>query len=115
LITLAGEPAPVSPSARLIADNFAALQVDETPSTLLSAARAFETRTVARNKPVEPLAQMKVPSNSRRSAMIAGATLVSTTAPVVTGEHAVRGLSDERLYESISRVNARGAGMLVKF
>jgi hypothetical protein len=115
LITLAGEPAPVSPSARLIAENFAALQVDETPTTLIGASRAFEARMVARNKPVEPLAQMKVPSNSRRSAMIAGATLISTTAPVVTGEHAVRGLSDERLYETISRVNARGAGMLVKF
>lgn len=122
LITMAGVPGSedstsVSPSARLIADNLAALQSDDSvvPSSLLGGARAFEVRTVARNKPVEPLAQMRVPSGSRRSALITNATLVSTTAPVVTSERAARGLSDERLYERISRVNAQGAGMLVKF
>ncbi len=107
-----------SPSARLIAENLAVLQADDATfaNPLLGSARAFETRgTVARNKPVEPLAQLRVPSSARRSALIASATFVSTTAPVLTSDRAARGLSDERLYETVSRVNARGAGMLVKF
>lgn len=125
LISLGGGPATAeettavsSPSARLIAETFAALQAEEPMLSrqLLSPARGFETRVLpARNRPVEPLAQMKVPSGSRRSNLIASATLASTTAPVVTSDRSARGLSDERLYETISRVNARGAGMLVKF
>lgn len=110
--------ADLSPSARLIAENVAALQATEpvlsTPA-IMASVTGFEARTAGRSKPIEPLSQMKVPSGTRRSNMIAAATLISTTAPVVTGERAARGLSDERLYESISRINARGAGMLVKF
>jgi hypothetical protein len=116
--TTTGTNEDLSPSARLIAENVAALQSTEpilsTPA-IMASVTGFEARTAGRSKPVEPLSQMKVPSGSRRSNMIASATLISTTAPVVTGEHAARGLSDERLYESISRINARGAGMLVKF
>lgn len=108
----------LSPSARLIAENFAALQISETAlsSQLLSPARGFETRALpARTKPVEPLAQMRIPSGSRRSNLIASATLASTTTPVLPKERSARSLSDERLYETVSRVNAFGAGMLVKF
>ncbi len=107
-----------SPSARLIAENFAALQADEpfVARRWQSPARGFETRVLpARAKPVEPLSQMKIPSVSRRSYLIASATLAATTAPVLASDRSARGLSDERLYETISRVNARGAGMLVKF
>jgi hypothetical protein len=107
-----------SPSARLIAENFAALQADEpfVARQWQSPARGFETRVLpARAKPVEPLSQMKIPSGSRRSNLIASATLAATTAPVLASDRSARGLSDERLYETISRVNARGAGMLVKF
>jgi hypothetical protein len=106
------------PSARLITDNFAMAQCDESPLSrqLLSPARGFEARALpARNRPVEPLAQMKVPSGSRRSNLIASATLASTTGPVLASERSARGLSDERLYDTVSRVNARGAGVLVKF
>lgn len=102
----------------LIASSLAAMPAEDSSLTaqLLSSAHGFETRgVVARNRPVEPLAQLKVPTGSRRSNLITSATLVSTTGPVVTGDHAARSLSDERLTESISRVNARGAGMLVKF
>ena len=83
---------------------------------LLSPARGFETRVLpARSRPVEPLAQMKVPSGSRRSNLIASATLAATTGPVITSERSARVLSDERIYDTSSRVNARGAGVLVKF
>ena len=122
LVGVAASPeesaAAPSPSARLIAENFAALQADEPflARQWQSPARGFETRVLpARAKPVEPLSQMKVPSGSRRSNLIASATLAATTAPVLASDRSARGLSDERLYETISRVNARGAGMLVKF
>ena len=86
------------------------------PWALLSPVRGFETRVLpARSKPVEPLAQMKVPSGSRRSNLIASATLASTTGPLIASDRSARAVSDERIYDTISRVNARGAGVLVKF
>jgi len=106
------------PGARLIAENFATLHVAEPTLSrqMLTPPRGFETRVLpSRPKPVEPLAQMRVPSGSRRSNVIASATLASTTTPVVANDHSARALSDERLYETASRVNAHGAGMLVKF
>lgn len=100
------------------AEKFTELQVADTllSRQLLSSARGFETRVLpARSKPVEPLAQMKVPSGSRRSNLIASATLAATTVPLIASERSARALPDERIYDTISRVNARGAGVLVKF
>jgi hypothetical protein len=34
---------------------------------------------------------------------------------VLVSDRSARGLSDERLYDTVSRVNARGAGVAVKF
>lgn len=107
-----------SQGSSLITENFASLQASEATLArdLLTPPRGFETRVLpARAKPVEPLAQMRVPSGSRRSNLIASATLASTTTPVLPSDRSARGLSDERLYDTISRVNARGAGVLVKF
>jgi hypothetical protein len=108
----------VSSHGRGAAEKFTELQVADTllSRQLLSPARGFETRVLpARSKPVEPLAQMKVPSGSRRSNLIASATLAATTVPVIASERSARALSDERIYDTSSRVNARGAGVLVKF
>lgn len=108
----------VSSHGRGAAEKFMELQVADTllSRQLLSPARGFETRVLpARSKPVEPLAQMKVPSGSRRSNLIASATLAATTVPVIASERSARALSDERIYDTSSRVNARGAGVLVKF
>ncbi len=110
--------AGTSPGVGLITENFAALQGAEATLArdLLSPPRGFETRVLpARAKPVEPLAQMRVPSGSRRSHLIASATLASTTMPVLANDRSARGLSDERLYETVNRFNARGAGVAVKF
>lgn len=110
--------APSSIGAKLAEDGFAALHADDSSLSrnLLNPARGFESRVMpARSRPVEPLAQMKVPSGSRRSNLIASATLAATTVPVLTSDRSARGLSDERLYDTVSRVNARGAGVLVKF
>ena len=108
----------VSSQGHGAAEKFTELQVADTRLSrqLLSSARGFETRVLpARSKPVEPLAHMKVPSGSRRSNLIASATLAATTVPVIASERSARALSDERIYDTISRVNARGAGVLVKF
>lgn len=110
--------APSSIGPKLGEDGFAALQVDNSALSrnLLTPSRGFESRVMpARSRPVEPLAQMKVPSGSRRSNLIASATLAATSVPLLTSDHSARGLSDERLYDTVSRVNARGAGVLVKF
>lgn len=107
-----------SAKGRGAVEKFAELHVADTllPQQWVSSARGFETRVLpARSKPVEPLAQMKGPSGSRRSHLIASATLASTTVPVLASERSARAVSDERLYDTISRVNARGAGVLVKF
>lgn len=110
--------APSSIGAKWGEDGFAALQADDSSLSrnLLNPSRGFESRVMpARSRPVEPLAQMKVPSGSRRSNLIASATLAATTVPLLTSDRSARGLSDERLYDTVSRVNARGAGVLVKF
>jgi hypothetical protein len=112
------EPFSTAPSARLVVENFGSLQgADAVLSRhLLTPALGFESRALpAKPKPVEPLSQIKIPTGSRRSNLIASATLASTTTPVLASERSARGLSDERLYDTVSRVNARGAGVLVKF
>lgn len=107
--------ANIAPTTRLVADNFGSMSTAEA-SQFLTPARGFETRGLpARSKPVEPLSQMKVPTGSRRSYLIASATLASSTTPPLTSDRSARGLSDERLYDTISRVNARGDRVLLKF
>ncbi len=108
-------PAPVS---LLVADTFGSPQGADTLLSrhLLNPAQGFESRAMpAKPKPVEPLSQIKISTTSRRSNLIASATLASTTSPVLASERSARGLSDERLYDNVSRINARGAGVLVKF
>ncbi len=106
-----------SPSAKLIAENFAAQSSDNSGFSrqVLTAPRGFESRALpARNRPVEPLAQIKIPT-SRRSTLLASAIPVASSGPVLNSERSARSLSDERLYDSVTRVSARGAGVAVKF
>ena len=109
-------PAP-TPSAKLIAENFAAQSAEASGFSrqVLTAPRGFESRAMpARNRPVEPLAQIKIPT-SRRSTLLASAIPVASSGPVLNSERSARSLSDERLYDSVTRVSARGAGVAVKF
>lgn len=115
---MAEESITSAPVSLLVADTFGSLQgADALLSRhLLNPAQGFESRAMpAKPKPVEPLSQIKISTASRRSNLIASATLASTTTPVLASERSARGLSDERLYDSVSRINARGAGVLVKF
>ena len=47
--------------------------------------------------------------------LLAAAMPVSVTGPVLNSERSARSLSDERLYDTVTRVSARGAAVAVKF
>ena len=86
---------------------------------LLVAAHGFESRAMpARIPAVEPLAQMSSPSDARRARLLNGAVMsvsMNSVPPARTTELRARQLSDEQLYDTISRFGARGNSLLVKF
>lgn len=112
------EPAVTLPSAGLITDSFASTPPSggiSFPPQLLPPTLELEARAVpARTKPVEPLAQIKLPT-SRRSSLLSSAIPVSASGPVLNSERSARSLSDERLYDTVTRVSTRGTSVAVKF
>ncbi|MBC7369716.1 MAG: hypothetical protein H7343_23350 [Undibacterium sp.] len=114
-----------SPSARSIAENFAAAQsADNTFGTnrslLINASRGFESRVLpARTPVVEPLAQMTPPSDVRRARYLGTALPVVASARQITprsSERLASRIADERLYESLgSRLGVGGDRIMVKF
>lgn len=103
----------LTPSARLIAANLAAPK--ELDARFLGAARGFETRALpARATAVEPLAQM-APSEARRSRQFAAAMPVAFNTYSGNSEKIARRISDERLYDTVSRFRASGDRVNVKF
>jgi hypothetical protein len=117
--------ASISPSARSIADNFAAAQSSDNTfgnnhSLLVSASRGFESRVLPAHTPViEPLAQVTPPSEVRRARYLGTALPVVATAKLVaprTTERLASRIADERLYESLSsRLGLGGDRIMVKF
>lgn len=109
----------VTPSARYIAANLAAVEAVEAAFArgLLGRARSFDAR-VATSRPaaVEPLQQMTHPSEVRlaryRSPMV---VTVAEDTGERTGERVARRLSGDRLYEHIGRIGARGDSVSWKF
>lgn len=113
-----------SPSARSIAANLATAQAmqPEILHNLLGFSRSLDAVLVPEHHPMaEPLATMRPPSAERRSRLLADALPVVATATetaLPSSEHFVSRLSDDRLYESISRYAAGDGGKLaikVKF
>ena len=108
-------------NARFIAANLALAKAAEPAiaQNLLGAAHGFETRAMpARAPAVEPLAQMASPSDARRARLLNGAVMavsMNSVPPPRTTELRTRQLSDEQLYDTISRFGARGNSLLVKF
>lgn len=114
----------VSPSARSIAENFAAAQSAETTfggrSFLGSTVHGFESRVMpARTPVVDPLAQMKAPSDVRRARYLGTALPASVSARASTARSSERlasRIADERLYETgPSRLGLGGDRLMVKF
>lgn len=117
-----GQPAQpdLAPAARFVATTVvAAHPAEPAPArNVFAAARGFETRAMPARAPmVEPLSQMATPSDVRRSRLLnAAIASVSLNLPARNAERSVaRQLSDERLYDSISRFDARGNSLAVKF
>jgi len=105
-----------SPSARSIAVNLAAAQATEPgiARNFLSLSRTLDAGLVPERRQVtEPLARMVSPSAERRARLLADALPAvanSGDATVPSSEHFVSRLSDDRLYESISRYAAGDGG-----
>ena len=109
-----------APSAKFIAANLALTRATEpiADKDFLGATRGFEARAMPARTPVlDPLAQMASPSDVRRSRLLNGAMSVSLNSPMPsrTTEIRARRLSDEQLYDTISRFGARGNSLLLKF
>lgn len=118
------QTAVTSPSARSIAENFAAAQSDDNTfggrALLASAVHGFESRAMpARTPVVDPLAQMKAPSDVRRARYLGTALPVVANAKQVTprsSERLASRISDERLYDAVSsRLGLGGDRFMVKF
>lgn len=110
-----------APSAKFIASNLALARATEPGAAkdFLGATRGFEARAMpARTPTLDPLAQMASPSDVRRSRLLNGAAMsvsLNSPPPSRTTETRARRLSDEQLYDTISRFGARGNSLLVKF
>ncbi len=114
-----------SPSARSIAENFAAAQSADNNfgsnrSLLVGASRGFESRVLpARTPVVEPLAQMTPPSDVRRARYLGTALPVVASSKQITprsSERLASRIADERLYESLgNRLGVGGDRIMVKF
>ena len=115
-VATADSAAAISPNASLRAENLAASDVAEFSRQVLTPPRGFESRAMpARAKPVEPLAQIRIPSSRRASLLAAAIPVLANNGPVLTSDRSALSLSDERLYDTVTRVSARGAGVAVKF
>ncbi len=111
----------LTPTARFIATNLAlAKAIDPAVAqTMLGAPRGFEARAVPSRAPaVEPLTQMASPSDARRARLLTAAAYAanaSSLQPARAAEVRTRRLSDEQLYDTISRFGASGHTVSMKF
>jgi len=110
-----------TPTARFIAANLALAKATEPAviESLLGASRGFEARAMPPRPPVvEPLAQMAPPTEAKRSRLLNGAVMsvsMNQMPPARSTDRAARRLTDQELYDTISRFDARGNSLLVKF
>jgi hypothetical protein len=106
-----------SPSARYIAANLAAAQ--EADPSLMDDVFGHSFRHAQSRQPIrDPLAQVSSPGESRRSRLLATALPVNAGAAELgggTNERFARTLTEQRLYDTISRVGLRGDRVAIKF
>lgn len=83
---------------------------------LPSATHGFESRVLPARTAVEPLQQITPPGErTRHKLLTAMMTMPATDMSSRTGERAADRISEERLYDQVSRFGARGAGVSMKF
>jgi hypothetical protein len=113
---IAVESIEPSPSARYIAANLAAAQ--EADPGLMDEVFGQSLRHVQSRQPIrEPLAHVNSPGESRRSRLLATALPVNDGGELVghANERLGRKLTEERLYDTISRVGVKGDRVAIKF
>jgi hypothetical protein len=111
---------PSMSSARLVADNLAALRAHRSGIGGLSDfSSGFEPQAVSASAQMEePLAQMSAASEERRSRFMASALPANVSSgdiPVKVSDRLVSRLSDDRLYESVNRYNVEVNDVSIKF
>lgn len=109
-----------SPSARSIEANLAEVKANEPElARLMDSMPGIGSRAiaVAHTPAVDPLAHMQSPSESRRARLLASVLPTSTynSSERRTTARVDRDLTDERLYESISRFGVEGSKLAIKF
>jgi hypothetical protein len=108
-----------SASARSIEANLAAVKANEPElARLMDSMPGIQNRSVATNRApaVDPLAHMQSPSDSRRARLLASVLPTSTySSDRRTTARVDRDLTDERLYESVSRFGVQGSKLAIKF
>ncbi|HYD83705.1 MAG TPA: hypothetical protein VEA63_06620 [Opitutus sp.] len=107
-----------TPSARYIAANLAAAQADN-PGLMDDVFGAATSSRAKLREPVrDPLAQMAVPGESRRSRLLATAlpaVVGAADMEITGGDRMSRRLTEDRLYDSISRIGVKGDRVAFKF
>jgi hypothetical protein len=110
-----------SPSARSIAANFAAvLGADPGLIKIIEHVSNLDIRPAASRTLAEPLAQIATPQDNRRARLLAYSVSSDPHAPdssdaVRSRERLTRRLSDDALYDSISRLGLTGQSVSIKF
>jgi hypothetical protein len=114
------DDASIMPSARLIAATLAAARMNGSDGgTFADFQTGFETQPASMTAQMdEPLANMTTPSEERRSRLMAGAAPAMATGGDVServSERIASHLSDDRLYESLSRYGVDANAVSIKF
>lgn len=105
-----------SPSARAIAANLAAAQASD--PRLMDEMLGGTGRVAEVRQPVaDPLTQISAPGESRRSRLLATALPVASTSNVSVGtsDRIARRLTEERLYDRVSRLDGDANRLVIKF
>jgi hypothetical protein len=118
--SLGGNDSQLSPSARSIEVNLAAARAAEPDVVrrLMNPVQAFEARMLPAKAILnEPIARLDPAAAERRERLLGTALPTSATVnPALTnGDRLARNLSDDRLYEQISRYSAVGDRLSLKF
>jgi hypothetical protein len=126
--TLAAVPvaAEIAPAALATTASYASVSLNRSalgsdivvPARLAAAGATFEARPAqAARTVVDPLHQMTPPGESRRNARLFAAMASPVSAPPVSrgSERAASRISEETVYEQVSRFGVRGDRFNVKF
>ncbi|HWA86595.1 MAG TPA: hypothetical protein VG710_10260 [Opitutus sp.] len=114
-VAVAPAKAEPTPSARYIAANLAALQAAD-PRLIEEAFGVRSHRSEDVEPMRDPLAQISMPGESRRSRLLSTSLpVMATSVSVGSSDRVARRLTEDRLYDSISRVGVRGDRVAIKF